>query len=787
MKKYKALVSISLVTIMILILGMNGIVFAEENTVISEKTRYEVDTVDTLTSEQINTLDSQPSDFPTSESEAPVLSVSEQDDEIIENGEKEAVGGTSWETAKDINLNQQYSDSLANYDDKNYYAFSLADAGELSITFEHDYVDDDHLYWNMKIFNTNNRNDSFTDWNFKGNDTAPVDTDSLGLPDGNYYVVISAYYPRYSSGNYRFIVNYTKSNTWEKEFNNTFVTATEIPINTDIGGALLLNNDEDYYSFELSKPGRVRIGFDHGIVDSSNSYWNMKLYRFDNPDKSYLDSNFLGNSVKTAYTSYFGLPEGKYIIKISACSPRHSSYNYKLNVNYVESNSWEKENNDSFITANTIETNVDFSGSLQQYDDEDYYSFTIPERDNISFSFKHDVVNSGNGYWKMALFNYNDMNNQLRSNDFIGNETNTVTTSSSFIDAGTYIIKISAIYPRHSDGVYTFRINSEKNITHVTGVSVEPKTVSVNIGESAQLTATVVPEDAANKAVTWKSSNSNVATVDTNGKVTGIKDGRATITVKTDDGGFTATSKVTVGDAGSDEPAKADDPSDPDVELTPDEDGCYNYTLLLGEKYKVNIAGINSKSLATGNNKIVSIADKKNGIVQGKNVGATDVICTVNGASEIIHFKVEYPAISADRNYVLVGDTLNLAIKGTGISNIAWSVNNEKASISDKGVLTGVSAGVTQVTAKIHKKNYKVKITVENPKFAKSTYEVKAGTITKIKLGGTKQGAKVTYSLSDESVATFIPDGRIAALSPGTTTLTANLGNKSFTTQIVIQ
>ena len=70
--------------------------------------------------------------------------------------------------------------------------------------------------------------------------------------------------------------------------------------------------------------------------------------------------------------------------------------------------------------------------------------------------------------------------------------------------------------------------------------------LTLNIGANETLTATVAPADATNKKVTWKSSDAAVASVDANGKVTGVKAGEATITVTTEDGGKTATCKVTV-------------------------------------------------------------------------------------------------------------------------------------------------------------------------------------------------------------------------------------------------
>lgn len=80
----------------------------------------------------------------------------------------------------------------------------------------------------------------------------------------------------------------------------------------------------------------------------------------------------------------------------------------------------------------------------------------------------------------------------------------------------------------------------------VTGVTLDKSSATVNVGATLQLTATVEPSNAANKNVTWKSSNTGIATVDSNGKVTGKSVGEATITVTTADGGKTATCKVTV-------------------------------------------------------------------------------------------------------------------------------------------------------------------------------------------------------------------------------------------------
>ncbi len=71
------------------------------------------------------------------------------------------------------------------------------------------------------------------------------------------------------------------------------------------------------------------------------------------------------------------------------------------------------------------------------------------------------------------------------------------------------------------------------------------------MANTGQLTATVTPSDATNKAVVWSSSNQAVATVDAAGKVTARGVGTATITCETVDGGKTATCAVTVEAEGS--------------------------------------------------------------------------------------------------------------------------------------------------------------------------------------------------------------------------------------------
>jgi len=82
----------------------------------------------------------------------------------------------------------------------------------------------------------------------------------------------------------------------------------------------------------------------------------------------------------------------------------------------------------------------------------------------------------------------------------------------------------------------------------VTGISLDITTAKVGSTYTRQLNATILPDTATNKSVSWTSSKSSVATVTSAGLVTGVAAGSATITVTSSDGGYTASCTITEGD-----------------------------------------------------------------------------------------------------------------------------------------------------------------------------------------------------------------------------------------------
>ena len=111
------------------------------------------------------------------------------------------------------------------------------------------------------------------------------------------------------------------------------------------------------------------------------------------------------------------------------------------------------------------------------------------------------------------------------------------------IQVGLNTVTLTAIDNTGNSTAYTITVT---RTVPVTGVTLSKTTDSIAVGAADTLTATVTPNIATNQSVAWASDNSNIASVDQNGKVTGVSAGTANITVTTADGSYTATCPVTV-------------------------------------------------------------------------------------------------------------------------------------------------------------------------------------------------------------------------------------------------
>ncbi|MBR2093616.1 MAG: Ig domain-containing protein, partial [Candidatus Methanomethylophilaceae archaeon] len=104
-----------------------------------------------------------------------------------------------------------------------------------------------------------------------------------------------------------------------------------------------------------------------------------------------------------------------------------------------------------------------------------------------------------------------------------------------------------ALSAAKADATYTATYEATAISKHVTGISLDKPSLSIREGMTAKISATVSPSDATDSSIVWTSSDESVAKVDQNGNVTAVKEGSATITAKTNDGGYTASCAVTVG------------------------------------------------------------------------------------------------------------------------------------------------------------------------------------------------------------------------------------------------
>ncbi len=231
---------------------------------------------------------------------------------------------------------------------------------------------------------------------------------------------------------------------------------------------------------------------------------------------------------------------------------------------------------------------------------------------------------------------------------------------------------------------------------HVSSVSVNKKELSLYVGGSESLTATVLPSDASDKSVTWTSSNTAVAGVSADGKVTANKAGTAVITVKTVDGGCQATCTVTVRelttyatsltlspqtltlDLGGTEPLTlVMSPTDANEELTWKSDN----------ESVAKVVGGDVTAVGVGVAKIT---------VKGKNVTSNVVTVTV-----VDKYAVTGVELDAAAKTLEVGEEFTLAatVKPADArdKSVSWSSSAPSVATVDNGVVKAVSAGTATI------------------------------------------------------------------------------------------
>ena len=270
----------------------------------------------------------------------------------------------------------------------------------------------------------------------------------------------------------------------------------------------------------------------------------------------------------------FIVSEGKGTITVKSSVTNYTLYYQNVeisNATYDEINTIKKNGK---AELSTIERQMNSLkeeyNNLKTIKDEKYTTY----QNAISNNLTEEQINVAKTEYETANTNYTNkvkeyntkvdeynakvsqINNQVKDKLPMYNDSNwTKTTDGSFkVNLTQFSGKKSfSIWAKLVTGTNTYydqeiySMNGTKPTeVSVTSVSLNKSTLDIKVGETATLTATINPTNATNKNVTWKSDNTQIATVDTAGKITAIKEGTAKITVKTKDGNYTATCIVTV-------------------------------------------------------------------------------------------------------------------------------------------------------------------------------------------------------------------------------------------------
>ena len=230
----------------------------------------------------------------------------------------------------------------------------------------------------------------------------------------------------------------------------------------------------------------------------------------------------------------------------------------------------------------------------------------------------------------------------------------------------------------------------------VSGVALNKKVATVNVGKTVTVKATVTPANADNKTLVWTSSNTKIATV-SNGVVKGVKAGRVIITAKTTDGSnISATCTVTV--------------KQPVTRISLSKKATMYTGKKLTLKAKVNPANASNKALTwkSSNTKIAKVAS--NGVVTGVKAGTVKITATAKDGSRksatcTVTVRQSVSKIALSKTNVVLpkkGSSYNVRVtvapKNAYNKNVAVkSANTKVVKVSASTVKSGKTVKITAV------------------------------------------------------------------------------------------
>lgn len=329
----------------------------------------------------------------------------------------------------------------------------------------------------------------------------------------------------------------------------------------------------------------------------------------------------------------------------------------------------------------------------------------------------------------------------------------------------------------------------------VESITLSESNISVSAGQTHQLTATVKPDDATIKTVTWTSSDEDVATVDGNGVITAKAAGSTVITATTENG-LTATCNVLV-------PVEAESVTLNTTEATISVGRTVQLTAtILPEDTAVKT--VTWESSAPGTASVNS-----DGLVTGVAAGtATITVKTSNGKTATCEITVVIgvESVSLDKTEATleVGETVTLTAtvlpENAGNKSVTWHSSAENvATVDENGVVTAKAAGTATISVLTADGNKEATCTVT---VTAPVTEVTGVTLDKtsatLDVGGTvtlnatiapenATDTSVTWKSSDTSVAVVNDNGVVTAVKAGTATITVTTANgKTATCTITV-
>ena len=254
------------------------------------------------------------------------------------------------------------------------------------------------------------------------------------------------------------------------------------------------------------------------------------------------------------------------------------------------------------------------------------------------------------------------------------------------------------------------------NIKVINTISLNSISISKNLQlkeqSSSTLNVTFNPSNATNKKVTWKSSNPNVATVDSSGNVKAIAPGTATITVISSDGGKVATCNVEVIALSKKLTGISLNKTELTMELDAEETLTVNFNPEYAENKNIKWSSSNTKIAKVSNGKVTPVKPGKVEIKAVSEDGNYEAVCQVT----VLSPPIESIKFAQTKQSVALGSTITLKTVSTptdtAINNPIWTSSDETVATVKDGVLTALKLGTTIITISNEDGSIKAKTTI---------------------------------------------------------------------------